>query len=284
MKKFLLATAAVLASTSAYAADYAVVHPFYTPAQGKFVSTTAFEYEHTNTHMFKDDFGRLKGSDKTFSEAVEFGVTDDIQVGLSASRTWDKMKLYDETGFMAPDGGKEYINQWKLSAGYNVINDGKTFLNVGLNYSQTVSKDGNRDPMDPEEHDMHGKYIGIEVLGGYNFDDFTAFGGIGFDRQVDINEKEVEKSKDYTLEAGVFKAFNDQISAQTSLAVEFDMTKGGKERNYWWNVGADYSISKKMTVGLNAAYLLRNDIREKESKGDELHRAYRIGMDFTIEF
>ena len=46
MKKVLLATAAVLASTSAYAADYAVVHPFYTPAQGKFVSSTEYNYAH----------------------------------------------------------------------------------------------------------------------------------------------------------------------------------------------------------------------------------------------
>ena len=87
MKKFLLATAAVLASTSAYAADYAVVHPFYTPAQGKFLSTTALNYEHASMKA-KDFDAKRRASDIAVSEELKFGVTDDIQVGVFVARDW----------------------------------------------------------------------------------------------------------------------------------------------------------------------------------------------------
>ena len=96
MKKFLLTTAAVLASTSAYAADYAVVHPFYTPAQGKFVSTTSLEYEHATTRDKNFDV-KYRTSEITLSEGIKYGVTDDIQVGLTIERDWSKLKMTDNS-------------------------------------------------------------------------------------------------------------------------------------------------------------------------------------------
>ena len=300
MKKFLLATAAVLASTSAYAADYAVVHPFYTPAQGKFVSETSFDY----THEFRGDkngvMAKATRSDKTITETVTYGVTNEIQVGLSVARDWEKTKNHfaDGTGLLV-DTGKEYVNSWQLDAGYNVINDGKTFLNVGMSYSQSVGKDKPFDPINDIKNDEHGKFIGLSVKGGYNFDDFTVFGNIGYTRQID-GEKEFnngfwiderEKSRDYSLEAGVFKAFNDQISAWTSLSADIE---DGEKREYSLNAGADYSFSKDMAVGLKASYVFENDVRGHDYDGfmgvrftrkdQEMHRIYKLGIDFTIAF
>jgi len=296
MKKFLLATAAVLASTSAYAADYAVVHPFYTPAQGKFVSSTEYNY----THAFKGNKNgqtpKTAAFDREFAETLKYGVTNDIQVGLSLSRTWGQGKVWDDTNPMRNWEQRTYTNSWELSVGYNVINDGKAFLNAGLAYSQDVSSEkptGWRD-------DEHAKNISLQVNGGYNLDAVTVFGSIRYDRQIDgekedewLNRRD-EKDSIYTLEAGVFKAFNDQISARTSLSADIDATKGDKQRTYWWNVGADYSFNKNMAVGLNASYMLEDDVRGKRydwvndmyvsRKGDELHSAYKVGIDFTIGF
>lgn len=300
MKKFLLATAAVLASTSAYAADYAVVHPFYTPAQGKFVSETSLEY----THEFRGDkngaMPKETRSDKTISETVEYGVTDDVQVGLSVARNWEKTKNHfaDGTGLLV-DTEKEYVNSWQLDAGYNVINDGKTFLNVGVSYSQSVGKDKPFDPAFEIKNDVHGKFIGLNVKGGYNFDGFTVFGNVGYIRQIDGEKefnnggwiRESEKTKDYSLEAGVFKAFNDQISAWTSLSADIE---DGAEREYSLNAGTNYSFSKDMAVGVKAAYVFENDVRGHDydvftgvrstRKDQEMHRIYKLGVDFTIAF
>ena len=276
MKKFLLATAAVLASTSAYAADYAVVHPFYTPAQGKFVSTTELEYEHSLIRAKVFDVKRID-SEITLSEEVKYGVTDDVQVGLTIGRDWSKRKMKSNTAVTGP-AGRDYTNSWGLNVGYNIINDGKAFLNASLGYAQTVTADN--DPANNDEE--HAKIIDLEFLGGYNFDAATVFGSIGYTRQVD-GEKLVEKSKIYSLEAGVFKAFNDQISAYTTLSADIDETKDAEERTYWWNVGADYSISKKMAVGVNAGYMLAND-KDDATMVPETHSAYKLGVDFTVEF
>lgn len=281
MKKFLLATAAVLASTSAYAADYAVVHPFYTPAQGKFVSTTELEYDRSLTPEKTLDWKGLE-SEVTLTEGVKYGVTDDIQVGIEISRDWGKNKWKTNTGFGVGASRHSYTNSWQLDAGYNIINDGKAFLNASLTYGQTVLKRKGRDD------DEHAKIIGLEIFGGYNFDAVTVFGSIDYTRQID-GEKENpflgrtgEKAKIYSLEAGVFKAFNDQISAKASLSADINETKDAEERTYWLNLGADYSISKKMAVGLNAGYLLDNDV--DDFRMPATHSAYKLGVDFTVEF
>ena len=84
------------------------------------------------------------------------------------------------------------------------------------------------------------------------------------------------------MEAGVFKAFNDQISARASLSADIDETKDNEERTYWLNLGADYSVSKKMAVGLNAGYLLDNDV--DDFRMPATHSAYKLSVDFTVEF
>jgi len=278
MKKFFLTTAAVLVSSSAYAADYAVVHPFYTPAKGKFVSTTSFDYMKGSARD-KAWNAKFRGSSKTVSEAVEYGVTDDVQIGVSVSRDWSREKIKDP--FLTTSTHMN-TNTWGINAGYNIINDGKAFLNIGLQYRQSTAKSsalfGGTD--------MNGKFVDLKVSGGYNFDAVTVFGSIGYDRQVDGEKEKLgvkdEKDSVYSLEAGVFKAFNDRISASTSLSVDIDETKNSKERTYWWNVGADYSFSKDMALGLNAGYMLDND--KNDNNWPEMHHAYKLGVDFTIEF
>ena len=280
MKKFLLATAAVLASTSAYAADYAVVHPFYTPTKGKFISTTAFDYEHSFSRA-KDWDMKETDFEKTFTETVKFGVTEEVQVGLSASRGWgrDKDKI---PGLIGNVKGIE--NDWKFDIGYNVINDGKAFLNVDLAYSQEVIKfSPRREEMGVAIGNDHNKYIDLTVLGGYNFDDVTVFGSVNYNRQVD-SIKWQEKDKIWTLEAGAYKAFNDQISARASLSAEIDKTKDSEERTYWLNAGVDYSISKKMAVSAKASYMLDNDVDDHPLFDVDTHSAYKLGVDFKIEF
>ncbi|MBO4521130.1 MAG: porin [Alphaproteobacteria bacterium] len=288
MKKFLLATAAVLASTSAYAADYAVVHPFYTPAQGKFLSTTALNYEHASMKA-KDFDAKRRASDIAVSEELKFGVTDDIQVGVFVARDWEKMKEKDALDPFPREANREFTNTLGFGVGYNIINDGKAFLNAALEYRREFTRDGN-EFVDDDEHD---RYVKLGVTGGYDLGEVTVFGSVAYDRQID-SEKELNvpgffveheyKEKLYTLEAGVFKAFNDQISARTSLEINIDKTKQDKERTYTWKVGTDYSISKTMAVGLTAAYMLDNDVNNHPEGDVDVHRQYNLGIDFKIAF
>ena len=265
MKKLLLATVAVLASSSAFAADYDVVHPFYTPAKGKTISKTSFDYQHyfgkTANGVVKNTF-----SNKILAETVNYGATDDVQIGLVAQRNWNKLKA---TGFNA---NRSYINGFALAAGYNVVNDGKAFLNVNTIYRQVTEKNAN--PLVRKEHD---KYIDVSVFGGYNFNDVTAFGEITYERQIDADTGNRPKTKAWNVKAGAFKEFNDQISGWTSLSASVVETEG---REYWWSVGADYSFAKNMAVGLNAGYMLDQDVNNAK----DAHSGYKLGADFKVEF
>ena len=265
MKKFLLATAAVLASTSAFAADYDIVHPFYTPAKGKTVSKTSFDYQH---YFVKASNGTVKNtlSNKILNETVNYGATDDLQIGLIAQRIWNKSKV---TGI---DADRFYRNDAALAVGYNVIKDDKTFLNVNTIYRQLTEKDAN--PLVRKEHD---KYIDLSAYYGYNFNDVTAFGEIKYERQVDADKDSGPKTKSWEAKVGAFKKFNDAISGWTSLSAGVVETE---VREYWWDVGTDYSISPKMAVGMNAGYMLDHDSNNTK----DAHSAYKVGMNFTVGF
>ena len=269
MKKLLLATVAVLASAPAFAADkaadYDIVHPFYTPAKGKTMSKTSFVYQR---YFVKASNGTVKDtlSNKILNETLNYGATDDVQIGLIGQRIWDKNKL---TGI---DADRLYINDAALAVGYNVIKDDKTFLNVSTLYRQATEKNAN--PLVRKEHN---KYIGLNVYYGYNFDGFTAFSEIKYGRQVDADKGSAPKTKSWEARVGAFKKFNDRISGWTSLSAGVTETT---VREYWWNVGTDYSFAKNMAVGMDAGYLLDQDVNDFK----DARNAYRVGMNFTVEF
>lgn len=287
MKKALLASAVLFASSAAYAADYGVVHPFYTPAKGKTVSVTALDYEH-RAGRDKDADRKTRGSEIKLSEKIEFGVTDNFQVGFDIARAWEAIKEKSNI-WRWTNKNREYENAWGIKAGYNIINDGKTFLNVGLRYGQDVSRDDNAF----NDNDEHGKYVKIDAFGGYNLDKVTVFGGIGYERQID-GEKQIvypwgnvdrtEKTRVYSLKAGAFKQFNKEFSACTSLSMEINRTTGEKEKEYWWNIGADYSLAKNMAVETTASYLIDDDADNRILGNTDVHRAYKLGVDFKIAF
>ena len=287
MKKALLASAVLFASSAAYAADYGVAHPFYTPAKGKTVSITALDYEH-RAEKDKDDDQKTRGAEIELSETLELGVTDNFQVGVDIARSWETAKAKSGV-WNIQNKTREYVNSWGIKAGYNIINDGKAFLNTSLKYGQDVTKDDN--PFNDD--DEHGKYVKIDVFGGYNFDKATIFGSIAYERQID-GEKQIvypwgnvdqtEKTKIYSLKVGAFKQINKEFSAYTSLSMEIDRTTGEKEKEYWWNVGADYSIAKNMAVETSASYMLDDDADNRILGNRDVHRGYKVGVDFKIAF
>ena len=277
MKKALLASAVLFASSAAYAADYGVVHPFYTPAKGKTVSVTALDYEH-RAEKDKANDQKTRGAEIELSETLELGVTDNFQVGVDIARSWETAKAKSGV-WNIQFKTREYINTWGIKAGYNIINDGKAFLNTSLKYGQDVTKDDNAF----NDDDEHGKYVKIDAFGGYNLDKVTVFGGIGYERQID-GEKQTEKTKIYSLKVGAFKQINKEFSAYTSLSMEIDRTTGDKEKEYWWNIGADYSIAKNMAVETSASYMLDDDADNRILGNRDVHRGYKVGVDFKIAF
>ena len=172
------------------------------------------------------------------------------------------------------------MNSWEIGGGYNIINDGKSYLNITAYYNQKVSKDSVGNLMNPPTgSDEHEKYFAFIVTGGYNFDEVTVFGKASYYHQVD-GEKNTEKFRTYNLEAGVYKEFNDRIAARTSLAADIDETDRLETETYWWNVGAEYSFAKNMSFGANASYMLDNDAH----RGVSFHSGYKINMEFKAEF
>ena len=66
------------------------------------------------------------------------------------------------------------------------------------------------------------------------------------------------------------------------MEADIERTKNNENREYWLNVGADYSIQKNMAATLYAGYQFDHDIDDENEVAN--HRDYKIGVEFKIEF
>ena len=86
-RTMLLASAAVMFTSSAFAAD--ITNPFFLPTQGKFLSDTSVEFS-----RYKSDNGVAEDVDKNLyaNETLSYGLTDNLALVGSIGNTFDYNK------------------------------------------------------------------------------------------------------------------------------------------------------------------------------------------------
>ena len=270
LRTLLLASAAVMFTTSAMAVDF--TNPFYLPAKGKFLSDTSIE-----TNRGKTDTGSYEGVEKSAyaREELTYGLTDSFALVAGIGNEFD----YDKDDNYNNDHNFDYT----LGIKYNYVN-GKLMTQTGIMYNTWNEETYTSDYYtDDETNERWMKELSGYIRIGYDmgcitpYTEFTALGEL--DR--DANEQE------YSWKLGVLKAWND-TRFNAGVRYTFDETEdsdGGNGHNERVDleIGVDYLVTDNFSIGAYAEYYLGGDAREEvEPKDIEYDRT--IGLNAKVAF
>lgn len=257
-KTLLMASAAVLVAAPAFAADD-ITAAFYTPAQGKFLSSTTLE-----TSRVKADNGVNEEVAKSLiaSEELTYGVTDNFAVFGTVANAFNVDKEYDNNRNFAYELGAKYTMTY-----------GKVLGQVVLGY-QT------RDPRSWYGKEAEGleystnkweKVINGEVKLGYVLDcgltPYTTF-------SVSDDITHSAKDKDYAWFLGAHKML-DKVSLDGGFRYDFD----SDDFEAWYvQAEANYFVKDNMTVGVFGDYYL-GGTGHKDVEYD-----YTVGLNAKVAF
>ena len=252
-RTILMASAAVLLSTQAMAAD--ITNPFFTPAKGEFTSNTEAGYF------------REKGTSRangyvdeawTAAETLEYGITDNVSVNATIA------------------------NQFDTSGEYN--NDHNFMYRIGAKYNtrfNSVLFQASVDYMTYDEQDFIGgegdgtwyKELGAELKVGYELDcGLTPYASYAISGNIDDGDRELEQS----VKAAVYKNFG-AYALDLGLRYDFN-TDGDNTNDLWVDAAADYYVTDNVAVGLFGSYRI-------DGSGDKyIDYSYNAGARVKVLF
>ena len=206
-RTMLLASAAVMFTSSAFAAD--ITNPFFLPTQGKFLSDTKVEFSRTKWE------GEYGGAEKDLyaREQLAFGITDNLAVFGAIGNTFD----YDK-------GAEHELNNdhnfdYELGVKYN-HNFGKVLTQVGVSYwtadaQSFYGQDYGVDDVD--YNDRWEKAINAEVKLGYALDcGLTPYTSFAVNGEIDTHNNE----QSYAWFVGAHKKW-EKVAVDGGFRYEF---------------------------------------------------------------
>lgn len=227
-KTMLLATAAVLFTSQAMAAD--LTNPFYTPDKGQITSET------------KAGYYRAKGDSKWVeegyyaSETLEYGITDNFSINGTIANMFDTQGEYNN------DHNFEYNIGFK----YNVKSD-KVLFQAAINYDtyQPQSWYGKPDS-NKWSKELYG---GIKL--GYDMEDgWTPYVGYALGSEIDTGERELGQS----FKAGVHK-YSGKYAVDAALRYDYE-THGKNTNETWVEASVDYYLKDNVALGVYGEYFI----------------------------
>ncbi len=265
-RTMLLASAAVMFTSSAFAAD--ITNPFFLPTQGKVLSDTSIE-----TSRLKTDNGVTDDAAKGLYavEEVSVGLTDNLAVVGLIGNHFD----YDKDDGYNNDHNFEY----GVGVKYN-MNHGKIVSQVGVGYFTY-------DPRswfgyDVTDSGRWEKALAAEVKVGYAFDcGLTPYTSLSVYGNIDNEDRE----QAYSWFLGAHKAW-DKMSADVGVRYDWAWvdatgeTFDGDAHLEAWNLEAEanYFVSENFTVGAYAEYYLGG--RERK----DIDYDYTFGLNAKVLF
>lgn len=274
-RTLLLASAAVMVTTSAMAVDF--TNPFYLPTKGKFLSDTKIQMNRGKT-----DNGVTENEVKTSyaREELTYGVNDSFAVVLGIGNTFDyNRKEADDKSFYNNDHNFDY----SVGVKYNYVN-GKLMTQAGVTYRTADAETFTSNYYEDEEtNERWLKALDGYVRVGYDmgcitpYTEFTAWGEL--DR--DANEQK------YSWKLGVLKAWND-ARFNAGVRYTFDETEdsdggNGNNERVDLELSVDYLLTDTFSVGAYANYYLGGDADEDFNRKDvEYDRT--IGLNAKVLF
>ncbi len=266
-RTILLASAAVMFTSSAFAAD--ITNPFFLPTQGKILSDTSIETTRTKT-----DTGVEEGVSKGLYavEEITVGLTDNLALVGNIGNHFD----YDKDDEFNNDHNFEYA----VGAKYN-MNFGKIISQIGVAYTTHDAKswygyDKNNDS------GRWDKALAAEVKVGYAFDcGLTPYTSLGIMGDIDKPTRE----QAYSWFLGAHKAW-DKASADLGVRYNWswvdatDDTVDGDAHIEVWNLEAEanYFVTENFTVGAYGEYYLGGTARK------DIEYDYTFGLNAKVLF
>ena len=259
-KTLLLASAAVMVAAPAFAADD-ITAAFYTPAQGKFLSSTTLE-----TSRVKADSGRKESVAKSLIalEELNYGLTDNLAVFGIIGNNFNVEKNYNNNRNFAYELGAKYTFDY-----------GKVLGQVVLGY-QT------RDPRSWYGKEAEGrahtystnkweKVINGEVKLGYVLDcgltPYTTF-------SISDDVTHSAKDKDYAWFMGAHKML-DKVSLDGGFRYNFN----SDEFEQWYvQAEVNYFVKDNVTVGVFGDYYLGG------TKHKDIDYGHTVGLNAKVAF
>ena len=262
-RTMLLASAAVMFTSSAFAAD--ITNPFFLPTQGKFLSDTKVEFSRTKWE------GEYGGAEKDLyaREQLAFGITDNLAVFGAIGNTFD----YDKDERLNNDHNFDY----ELGVKYN-HNFGKVLTQVGASYWTNDPQSWyGQDKMDNETSERWRKGVNAHVMLGYAMDcGLTPYTSFSVDADIDRDNNEQR----YTWFVGAHKKW-EKVAVDGGFRYEFgdEYDGNGDDRNedLYVQLAADYFIKDNFTVGVYGDYNLLPE--DKDVKYD-----YTVGLNAKVLF
>ena len=228
-RTMLLATAAVLFSSQAMAAD--ITNPFYTPNKGQIVSDTNVGYYRTKA---KHDGGVAEGY--YAAETLEYGITDKFSINGTIANMFDTQGKYNNDHNFA----------YRIGAKYNTNCD-KILLQVAANYMtlEPQSWYGN------QATNKWSKALDAEIKLGYDMGNgLTPYASYALGSEIDTGDRYLIQS----FKVGAHKYFGKYA---LDLAARYDYSTDGKNINQWWvEAAADYYIKENIAVGIYGDYFI----------------------------
>ena len=257
-RTILMATAAVLLSSQAMAAD--LTNPFFTPNKGQITSDTSVGYYRLTT---KHDQGSLEGY--YAAEALEYGVTDKFSINGSIANMFDTQGEYNNDHNFA----------YQIGAKYNTNCD-KVLFQVAANYMtyEPQSFYGR------EESNKWYKRLEGEIKLGYDMGNgLTPYASYLISGNIDDANRDLDQS----VKVGAHKYFG-KYALDLGLRYNFstdDGNSGMYEGNYndlWVEAAADYYVKENIAVGLYGGY------RIDGTQDKNIDYAYTAGAHVKVLF
>lgn len=259
-RTMLLASAAVMFTSSAFAAD--ITNPFFLPTQGKFLSDTSVNYV-----RFKTDDGASEGVFKGLyaSETLSYGVTDNFAVVGHIGNTFD----YDKDQAYNNDHNFDYA----LGAKYN-HNFGKVLTQVSADYYTYDPQSHYGQGWSREDNDRWIKIITAQAKVGYAMDNgLTPYSSLQVAGTIDNDSND----QIYSWFAGVNKKF-DKVALDGGVRYVFGDYDEENLEAWFAEASADYYVKDNFTVGVYGDYYLGGTYRKDVEYG------YMVGLNAKVLF
>ena len=263
-KTMLLASAAVLFSSQAMAAD--LTGALYVPGEGQLTSDTILSQSRV-----KGKHGMGAGDATTLAEVLEYGVTDQLTVLGSIANAFDvEGNLNNSHNFEYAVGAK-YTTKLCDKTTFQVAVDYETWKPRTWYGHQAVKNT----PLDRWQ-----KNIGVDFKLGYDLGDgLSAYGIYGFDSDIDQADRTLGQS----LKVGLHK-----YTGEWALdgAVRYDFSTDGKDYHSWWaDVAADYYVKENVALGVYGSYFLDGSDRPNNLfNAHNIDYAYEGGIHVKVLF
>jgi len=287
-KTMLMASAAVLFSTQAMAAD--LTGAFSVPGKGQITSETKIGMTR-ETSKIRNGFKKYTLDGAYASEFLEYGITDSFSINAGITNVFDRDYVAEK--FWGTYNKISYNNDhnfgYDLGAKYNTRFDDVLFQVAG-----TYSTYNPKDFWGKHNTDMRWqKNLGIDLKAGLDLGNgITPYIVYHIDSDIDTAHRELTQS----VSAGIHK-----YTGKWALdgAIRYEWTKNHTEYDSdgwlyskknttetWLDVAGDYYLKDNVALGLYGSYLIDAHDRTSTEWGwkDKTTDSYEIGLRVKVLF